>query len=140
MNCTANIIDTPIHDFQENTLASIKAAFDLGADIVEIDTHPTTDGEFIVFHDWTLDRRIDGKSVVRKQNVAYLKSLDIGYGFTADGGKTFPFRGKFIGAMPTLSEVLAAFPEEQLLINLKSNTVGEAHLLTDYFQAHKYSN
>ena len=140
MDCTANIIDTPIHNFQENTLASIKAALELGADIVEIDIHPTTDGEFVVFHDWTLDCVTDGKGVVRKQNTAYLKSLDIGYGYTANGGKTFPFRGKFIGAMPTLGEVLTAFPEEQLLINLKSNTVGEADLLTDYLQAHKYSN
>ena len=140
MDCTAIIIDTPIHDFQENTLASIKAAFQLGADMVEIDIHPTTDGEFIVFHDWTLDCRTNGKGVVREQNTAYLKSLDIGYGYTADGGKTFPFRGKFVGAMPTLGEVLIAFPEDQLLINVKGGNVSEAELLTDYLQAHKNAN
>ena len=138
MDCTANIIHTPIHDYQENTIESIKAAIDLGADMVEIDIHPTTDGEFMVFHDWTLDCRTDGKGVVREHTTAYLKSLDIGYGYTADGGNTFPFRGKFIGAMPTLGEVLTAFPEEQLLINLKSNAVSEAKLLTDYLQAHEY--
>jgi hypothetical protein len=29
----------------------------------------------------------------------------------ADGGKTFPFRGKGIGVMPSLDEVLQAFPD-----------------------------
>lgn len=140
MDCTAIIIHPPTHDFQENTLASIKAAFELGADIVEIDIHPTTDDEFIVFHDWTLDCRTNGDGIVRKKNTAYLKSLDIGYGYTADGGKTYPFRGKFVGAMPTLGEVLRAFPEEQLLINVKGGNAGEATLLTRYLQSHKYQN
>ena len=140
MDCTAIIIDAPIHDYQENTLASIKAAFELGANMVEIDIHPTTDGEFIVFHDWTLDCRTNGKGVVQRQNTAYLKSLDIGYGYTADGGKTFPFRGKYVGAMPTLGEVLTAFPEEQLLINIKGGNVKIAELLTDYLHAHNNAN
>ena len=140
MDCTAIIIDEPIHDYQENTIASIKAAFELGAHIVEIDIHPTTDGEFIVFHDWTLECRTNGKGVVQEQTTAYLKSLDIGHGYTADGGKTFPFRGKFFGAMPTLGEVLTAFPEEPLLINIKSGNVKIAKLLTDYLHAHKKAN
>ncbi len=40
-----------------------------------------------------------------------LQALDIGYGYTADGGKTFPFRGKGINLMPTLDEVLNHFPD-----------------------------
>jgi len=28
--------------------------------------------------------------------------LDIGYGDTADGGKSWPFRGKGVGMMPSL--------------------------------------
>ena len=32
---------------------SFRAAFAAGADIVEFDVHPTTDGHFVVFHDWT---------------------------------------------------------------------------------------
>ena len=139
-DCTAVIIETPVHDYQENTLRSIQAAIELGADINEIDVHPTTDGEFIVFHDWMVDCRTDGKGVTREHDTAYLKSLDIGYGYTADGGKTFPFRGKYIGAMPTLGEVLTAFPEAPFLINLKSNTVLEAHWLTDYLQNQEFQN
>src|SRR5262245_41934413 len=110
----------PTHDYLENTLPSMRASFDAGADIVELDVHPTTDGDFAVFHDWTLDCRTDGRGVTRDHAMAELKLLDIGYGYTADGGKTFPFRGKAIGIMPTLGEVLAAFPDKRLLINVKS--------------------
>ena len=56
------------------------------------------------------DCRTDGHGVTREHSMAYLKKLDIGHGYTADGGKTFPFRGKGIGLMPTLAEVLEAVP------------------------------
>jgi len=38
---TAAIIYEPEHPYLENTLASIEAAFAAGADIVELDIHPT---------------------------------------------------------------------------------------------------
>ena len=127
--CTATRIDPPEHGYLENTIASMQAAFDAGADIVEFDIHPTTDGQFAVFHDWTLDCRTDGKGVTREHTLAELKALDIGYGYTADGGKTFPFRGKGVGLMPSLDEVLAAFPGKGLLINVKSNDPAEGEML-----------
>jgi glycerophosphoryl diester phosphodiesterase len=129
--CTATRIYPPEHPYLENTLASMQAAFDAGADVVEFDIHPTTDGQFAVFHDWTIDCRTEGKGVTRKQAMSYLKTLDIGYGYTADGGKSFPFRGKGVGQMPTMDEVLAAFPARRFLINVKSNDANEGDLLAD---------
>ncbi len=61
--------------------------------------------------------------------MAELKKLDIGYGYTADNGKTFPLRGKDVGLMPTLDEVLSAFPDKRLLINVKGNDPHEGELL-----------
>ncbi|MCC7253774.1 glycerophosphodiester phosphodiesterase family protein [Hyphomicrobium sp.] len=127
--CTATRIRTPEHEFLENTIASMQAAFAAGADVVELDVHPTADGHFAVFHDWTLDCRTDGKGVTREQTLAELKRLDIGYGYTADGGKTFPFRGLGVGLMPSLDEVLAAFPDKRLLINIKSRDAAEGRML-----------
>ena len=101
--CTATRIRPPEHPYLENTLPSMEAAFAAGADVVEFDVHPTTDGKFAVFHDWTLDCRTEGKGVTREHTLAELKALDIGYGYTADGGKTFPFRGKGVGLMPDRS-------------------------------------
>lgn len=117
--CTAAIIHTPTHEYLENTLPSIGKAFEDGADMVEIDIHPTMDGKLAVFHDWTIDCRTEGKGVTHEQTMAYLKTLDIGYGYTADGGKTYPLRGKGVGMMPTLEEVLDAFPGKKFAVNQK---------------------
>lgn len=101
--CTAaRMLPTP-HDYLENTIASMQAAFAYGADFVEFDVHPTTDGHFAVFHDWTVDCRTNGTGVTREHTLASLQSLDIGHGYTSDGGETYPFRGKGTGLMPSLS-------------------------------------
>ena len=44
--CTAEHMRRPMHDYLENTIRSMQAAFDSGADMVEFDIHPTTDGRF----------------------------------------------------------------------------------------------
>jgi glycerophosphoryl diester phosphodiesterase len=133
--CTAARMVPPTHDYLENTIRSMRAGFETGADIVEIDVHPTTDGEFAVFHDWTLDCRTDGRGVTREHAMAELKLLDIGHGYTADNGKTFPFRGKGIGQMPALSEALATFPDKRLLINIKSRDRTEGEKLAAVLNA-----
>ena len=81
--CTAEIIYEPKHPYLENTIPSMEAAFAAGADIVELDIQPTTDGEFAVFHDWTLECRTNGEGVTREYSMTELKRLDIGYGYTA---------------------------------------------------------
>jgi len=115
--CTAERIYEPEHPYLENTIPSMEAAFGAGADIVEFDVQPTKDGQFAVFHDWTLECRTDGKGVTREHTMQELKSLDIGYGYTADNGKSYPFRGKGVGLMPSLEEVLSYFPDESFLIH-----------------------
>jgi glycerophosphoryl diester phosphodiesterase len=129
--CTAARIHPPTHAYLENTIASMQATFAAGADIVEFDVHPTTDGKFAVFHDWTLDCRTEGHGVTREHALADLQRLDIGYGYTADGGKSFPFRGKGVGLMPSLDQVMATFPGKRFLINIKSNDPDEGDLLAD---------
>ena len=130
--CTAQRIYPPQHPYLENTLPSIAAAFEAGADIVEIDIHPTADGHWVVFHDWTLECRTNGSGVTREHTLAELQTLDVGYGYTADGGKTFPFRGKGVGLMPSLDEVLAEFPDRAFLLNIKSNDPEEGVQLAAY--------
>lgn len=127
--CSAARMLPPRHDFIENTLPSMRAAFEAGADIVELDVHPTTDGQFAVFHDWTLECRTNGDGVTREHAMAELKALDVGYGYTADGGRTHPLRGKGIGMMPTLDEVFAAFPGRRFAINVKSRDRSEGEKL-----------
>jgi glycerophosphoryl diester phosphodiesterase len=118
--CTAARMLPPEHAFLENTLPSMREAFRLGATTVEIDLHETPEGGVAVFHDWTLECRTNGSGETRSRSITYLKTLDIGYGYTSDGGKTFPFRGRGVGALPTLQEVLEAFPDGHFLLDHKS--------------------
>jgi len=117
---TSKLIYAPEHPFLENTIASMEVAFEYGADIVELDIQRTADERFAVFHDAVLEFRTDGRGAVRAHSLEMLKTLDVGFGYTADGGKTFPFRGKGVGLMPSLDEVLVRFPNRQFLIDIKS--------------------
>lgn len=133
--CTATRIFEPRHEFLENTLPSMQRAFELGAAVVEIDVHPTTDGEFAVFHDWALDCRTDGRGVTREHAMSALRQLDVGYGYTADGGRTHPFRGRGVGMMPSLHEVLRTFPQREFLINVKSADPQEGAQLATFLES-----
>lgn len=134
--CTAERMDAPTHPYLENTIASMEAAFKAGADIVELDVHPTTDGQFAVLHDWTVDCRTEGTGETRSHDMTSLKLLDIGYGYTADSGQTYPFRGKGVGLMPELKEVFAAFPQGRFLVNYKSKEAREGDMLAALVAAH----
>jgi glycerophosphoryl diester phosphodiesterase len=130
--CTAERMRPPRHGFLENTIPSIEAAFDLGAEVVEIDIHPTTDGRIAVFHDWTVDCRTEGSGRTRDHALAELQALDVGYGYTADGGQTFPFRGQGVGLVPSLDDVLDRFPDRRFLIDIKSNEPDDGEMLADF--------
>lgn len=119
--CTATLIRPPTHPFLENTLPSLQAAFAAGADIVELDVHVTIDRVPAVFHDARLECRTDGRGTPEEHTFAELKRLDLGYGYTADAGRTYPLRGTGIGLMPRLEDVLEAFAGRGLLLHLKSN-------------------
>ena len=106
---TAEIIYEPEHEYLENTIESMQSAFDYGADLVELDIKLTKDNKLAVFHDYILEYRTDGEGEVSNYTMEELKKLDIGYGYTADNGKTYPFRGKGLGMMPSLDEVLKLF-------------------------------
>ena len=131
-DCAAARIRTPDHHYLENTVEGIKQAYFMRANAVAIDVQRTKDGHMLAFRDATLDCRTNGKGRVADHTLAELKSLDAGYGYTADGGKTFPFRGR-IGAIPTVEEVLQAVPGQQLVFNLHGAGPGDADALAAAF-------
>jgi glycerophosphoryl diester phosphodiesterase len=102
----------------ENTAHAFRQSVALGVDVLEMDLHGTSDGALVVIHDATVDRTTNGAGRVNSLTLAELKRLDAGYRWTADGGRTFPFRGKGIN-VPTLREVLEEFPGARLNIDIK---------------------
>jgi glycerophosphoryl diester phosphodiesterase len=53
-------------------------------------------------------------------SLAELREVDAGARFTPDGGRTFPFRAAGV-RIPTLAEVLRAFPATPLLVEVKES-------------------
>jgi glycerophosphoryl diester phosphodiesterase len=102
----------------ENTLEAFEHALALGADVLEMDVRATADGAIVVIHDATLERTTDGRGPVSSFTLAELRKLDAGYRWTADGGRTYPFRGKDV-RVPTLAEVFERFPQARMNIEVK---------------------
>ena len=102
----------------ENTLPSFARALADGAEILESDVHLTRDGIPVLLHDDTLERTTDGAGRVGSFSLAELQTLDAGHRFSADGGRTHPFRGRGI-RVPTLAQAFAAFPGARFNLELK---------------------
>ena len=104
----------------ENTRAAFERAVALGIRYLEMDCHATADGELVVLHDADLARTTDAEGPVRERRFAELERIDAGHRFTPDGGKTFPFRGRGV-RIPRLVEILAAFPEARINLEVKQD-------------------
>jgi glycerophosphoryl diester phosphodiesterase len=114
------------HLAPENTLFAFRRAIRWWrADLLEIDVHPTRDGDCVVIHDPTVDRTTDGHGRVADFTVAELHRLDAGYRFTPDGGASHPFRGRGI-RLSTLREVLEELPHARVNVEVKDGRAQQA--------------
>ncbi len=102
----------------ENTLEAFELAAREGATAFELDVRLSRDGAPVVIHDDTLDRTTNRSGAVRGLTLADLRSADAGFRFTTDGGRSFPSRGNGV-RIPTLGEVLWAFPSMPILVEVK---------------------
>ncbi|WP_026369197.1 glycerophosphodiester phosphodiesterase [Kallotenue papyrolyticum] len=99
----------------ENTMASFERAVAMGVDAIELDVHPTRDGELVVIHDPTLERTTNGRGLVSAHTLAELQQLDAGSWFDP------AFAGERI---PSLSEVLAwARGRTKVVIEIKQGPI-----------------
>jgi glycerophosphoryl diester phosphodiesterase len=103
----------------ENTLAAFLDAENLWkADMIEFDVRATADGYCVVIHDPTVDRTTNGSGAVAGMTLAELQSLDAGFRFTPDGGRSYPFRGQGL-RVPTIEEVFSALPSMRFTVEVK---------------------
>lgn len=99
----------------ENTIASAKLAWELGADAVEVDVHLSRDNRVMVIHDENTKRTCNGKKTLNIEDTPsiILRDLDAGI------WKGEEFKGEKI---PFLEEILETVPENKtLVVELKSN-------------------
>jgi len=97
----------------ENTMPALQAAFDAGADLVEIDVRMTADGALVLMHDAFVDRTTSGRGSVSALSLSEIRQLDAGGWFKRSYAGTL---------VPTLDEVLDWSRDRvALLIELKNS-------------------
>lgn len=125
----------------ENTLLAAEKAFEIGADLWELDVAMTSDGEIVVIHDDTLERTSDAKLVypdrvpwkIETFTFAELRKLDFGSWYV----QTDPFKQIKSGAVteeaaqkfanlpiPTLREALTFTKNNKWRVNVEIKDLG----------------
>ncbi|MDQ4004947.1 MAG: glycerophosphodiester phosphodiesterase, partial [Actinomycetota bacterium] len=127
-----------------NTLFAFKTAVAKGADVLELDVHATADRHLVVLHDASVDRTTDGTGRVDEMTLEEIQVLDAAYWFVPQCGtchdreeSEYVYRGYATGErrinskhrkqgivasdfrIPTLDEVLTAFPHALINIEIK---------------------
>lgn len=96
----------------ENTMSAFRAAYEMGAEMIELDVTLSKDGIPVVIHDETLDRTTNGAGTVSDFSLDELKKLDTGSWFSEEhSGEPFP----------TLEEVLE-FAKDRISLNIEIKT------------------
>jgi glycerophosphoryl diester phosphodiesterase len=135
-------------EFPSNTMYAFRKALKVGADMLELDIGVTRDGKVIVMHDTTVDGKTNGHGTVESKTLKQIKKLDAAHWFAPGARehyshdlarKAYRFRGIATGRreppkgfsaadfrVPTLSEVLKAFPKTPINIEIKGRTPEEA--------------
>ena len=62
----------------ENTMAAFKSAYDISADMIELDLHMTKDGEIVLIHDNDLARTADVSGKIRELTMEEILRADVG--------------------------------------------------------------
>ncbi|MEE2658734.1 MAG: glycerophosphodiester phosphodiesterase [Candidatus Latescibacterota bacterium] len=119
----------------ESTILQFHRVAELGVDVLEMDVHARRDGELVVIHDPTVNRTTDGNGRVNSLTLRELRDLDAGYSWSDDDGITTPYRGQGI-RIPTMAEMLEAFPGQRMLVEIKSRTSGAPTALCDHLRQH----
>lgn len=92
----------------ENTVLAFEQAVALGADMLETDVQLTADGHAVAFHDDTMDRVTNLTGPIRSFTLAQVRGAAV-YG--PDGQ---------VGQIPTIAELLDAFPDARWAIDVKN--------------------
>lgn len=128
--CPATRIEEQSHPYLENTLSGTSRAGDFGVRMMAVDLQRTRDGELAVFGDDTLDCFTNGTGPVSARTMAELAALDAAYGYSDDGGTSFPLRGTGVGKIrPVRDMVNVNGKMRAMLFRFGSNDAAEADLL-----------
>lgn len=117
-NCTLQLVGHRglMARYPENTLPSLQAALDAGADYVEFDIQMSADHQFWLLHDSTLQRTTDDSRSIFKLNAASIAGVSAGY------SKKFgdQFSGTSLPRLEQAVDLLQKYPESRALVEIKT--------------------
>ena len=113
--------------YPQNSLNGYIAAYEMGANMIEIDLYLTKDKQIVLFHDGTLDALTTGTGAIESYTVKELKQ------FTVD------CMAGINETIPTFEEVIQYFADKDVvfMLELKSGQAEMMHVLKDLLN--KYS-
>lgn len=113
--------------YPENTLEGCVAAARKGAQRIEVDPRLSSDGEWYLFHDATVDRTTDGSGNVVDKSAAQLDALNIDGGYGYDAG-----RHAGLYHPPSLAAAIVALTPYDVTLQLDNKAPGSAGALATY--------
>ncbi len=116
----------------ENTFEAFDVGMEAESDVLEIDIRVSRDNEIMVIHDECVDRTTDGSGKVFDFKLVELKKLDAAYRFEHLERQAL-YQSKRI-KLPTLLELLEAYPNIIVHIDVKDNRLDVARLLVDVIE------
>ncbi|HXV59627.1 MAG TPA: glycerophosphodiester phosphodiesterase [Vicinamibacteria bacterium] len=119
----------------ENTIEAFRIAKEHGVSYLELDIHVSADGQLVVLHDPSVSRTTGRRGRVENMLYGEIRTLDAGFTFTLDHGRTFPFRGRGV-TIPTLDTVLETFPEMRLTVEIKRTRNKVCEILRERLRQH----
>ncbi|MBR6740957.1 MAG: hypothetical protein IKM04_07835 [Clostridia bacterium] len=67
-----------VAEYPENTMPAYKSAYEIGADMIELDLHMTKDGEIVLIHDGDLARTADVSGRINELTLDEILRADVG--------------------------------------------------------------
>ncbi|MBT1064139.1 glycerophosphodiester phosphodiesterase [Bowmanella sp. Y26] len=110
----------------KNTLEAAKHAWQLGADVIEMDIHASWDKQLLARHDETVDSTTNGQGRIRDMTWAQLQELDAGFQHLPE--QDFPYRGKQV-RIPALRDIFKTLPKARYMLEIKPNDRQVSQLL-----------
>jgi glycerophosphoryl diester phosphodiesterase len=132
--CAGAQILPPEMNFIENTVPALRQVRNMGGNGVAIDVRRSADGRAVAFRDETLDCRTNGSGRVAETTFEALRRLDAGYRYTADGGATFPLRGRGVGLIPSVADILYEIRQAPILFMIHGDDPAVADALAAEFR------
>lgn len=115
------------HERPENTLPAFELGLELGADVLELDVHPSRDGVFVVSHDPTGERMCGVARAIADCDWPDIARWDAGTGYVDRDGKRSLAGAGF--HPPRFEEVLEAFPGACCNVDVKDAQTPELEKL-----------